>query len=92
MLGRSPENDLAVLKVDATDLPSAKLGSSDELQVGDEVIAIGNALALEGGLSVTRGIISAKDRTVPGGERRARSTASCRPTRPSTRATRVVRS
>ena len=35
------------------------------LQVGDEVIAIGNALALEGGLSVTRGIISAKDRTVP---------------------------
>ncbi|MGZ4690533.1 MAG: S1C family serine protease [Acidimicrobiia bacterium] len=65
VLGRSTDNDLAVLKVDATGLPVAKLGSSDKLQVGDEVIAIGNALALEGGLSVTRGIISAKDRTVP---------------------------
>lgn len=65
ILGRSPENDLAVLKVDATNLPFAKLGSSDRLQVGDGVIAIGNALALEGGLSVTQGIISAKDRTVP---------------------------
>ncbi len=65
ILGRSSDNDLAVLKVDATGLPVAKLGSSDKLQVGDEVIAIGNALALEGGLSVTRGIISAKGRTVP---------------------------
>jgi putative serine protease PepD len=65
VLGRSPEYDLAVLKVDAKSLPFANLGSSEKLQVGDEVIAIGNALALEGGLSVTRGIISAKDRTVP---------------------------
>jgi S1-C subfamily serine protease len=65
VLGTSADNDLAVLKVDATDLPFAKLGSSDAMQVGDEVIAIGNALALEGGLSVTRGIISATDRTVP---------------------------
>jgi putative serine protease PepD len=65
VLGRSPEYDLAVLKVDSKNLPFANLGSSDKLQVGDEVIAIGNALALEGGLSVTRGIISAKDRTVP---------------------------
>jgi putative serine protease PepD len=65
VLGTSVDNDLAVLKVDATGLPTAKLGSSDALQVGDEVIAIGNALALEGGLSVTRGIISAKGRTVP---------------------------
>ena len=54
-----------MLKVDATDLPTAKLGSSDALQVGDEVVAIGNALALEGGLSVTEGIISGKGRTVP---------------------------
>ena len=62
VVGRSTDNDLAVLKVDATGLPFAQLGSSDKLQVGDEVVAIGNALALEGGLSV---IISAKDRTVP---------------------------
>ncbi len=65
VLGTSTDNDLAVLKVDATGLPFAKLGNSDETQVGDEVIAIGNALALEGGLSVTRGIISATGRTVP---------------------------
>jgi S1-C subfamily serine protease len=65
VVGRSTDNDLAVLKVDGTGLPFAQLGSSDKLQVGDEVVAIGNALALEGGLSVTRGIISAKDRTVP---------------------------
>ncbi len=65
VLGTSVDNDLAVLKVDATGLPFAKLGSSDQTQVGDEVIAIGNALALEGGLSVTQGIISATGRTVP---------------------------
>jgi S1-C subfamily serine protease len=65
ILGRSPDVDLAVLKVDAKNLPTAKLGDSNALQVGDDVVAIGNALALEGGLSVTQGIISAKDRTVP---------------------------
>jgi len=65
VLGTSADNDLAVLKVEATGLPFATLGSSEALQVGDEVIAIGNALALDGGLSVTRGIISAKERTVP---------------------------
>lgn len=64
-LGMSPDNDLAVLKVDGSNLPTVKLGSSEKLAVGDDVIAIGNALALEGGLSVTRGIISAKGRTVP---------------------------
>jgi S1-C subfamily serine protease len=68
VLGRSSDNDLAVLKVDATDLPTLKLGSSEQLQVGDDVVAIGNALALEGGLSVTQGIISQKGRTVPESE------------------------
>ncbi len=64
VLGRSADNDLAVLRVDATGLPTLPLGSSEAAQVGDDVVAIGNALALEGGLSVTRGIISAKKRTV----------------------------
>ena len=68
LLGRAPEYDLAVLKVDATNLPTVKLGSSDALQVGDEVVAVGNALALQGGLSVTEGIISGKGRVVPEGE------------------------
>src|SRR2546423_1825749 len=64
VLGRDPTTDLAVLKVDASDLPVAGLGDSGALKVGDDVIAIGNALALEGGPTVTRGIVSAEDRTI----------------------------
>jgi len=64
IVGRDPSADLAVLKVARTGLPAVELGDSDVVQVGDEVVAIGNALALEGGLSVTRGIISGTDRTV----------------------------
>jgi putative serine protease PepD len=64
IVGRDPSTDLAVLKVDRTGLPIIQLGDSDSAQVGDAVVAIGNALALEGGLSVTRGIISGTDRTV----------------------------
>lgn len=65
LLGRAPEYDLAVIKVDGKNLPTAKLGSSDALAVGDQVVAVGNALALKGGLSVTEGIVSGKGRTVP---------------------------
>ncbi len=65
LLGRAAEFDLAVIKVDAKNLPTAKLGTSDEIQVGDQVVAVGNALALQGGLSVTQGIISGKGRPVP---------------------------
>lgn len=65
LLGRAPEYDLAVIKVDGKNLPTVKLGSSDAMQVGDEVVAVGNALALKGGLSVTEGIVSGKGRTVP---------------------------
>ncbi len=64
VVGRSTGNDLAVLKVDAHDLPTAELGDSNTLQVGDQVLAIGNALALEGGPSVTQGIVSAKGRQI----------------------------
>ncbi len=65
LVGRDPSVDLAVLKVDANGLAAVQLGDSEKVQVGDRVIAIGNALALEGGLSVTQGIISGLDRTVP---------------------------
>lgn len=64
LLGTDPLNDLAVLKIEGNDFPAAKLGSSNKTVVGDDVIAIGNALALEGGLSVTRGIVSGKDRII----------------------------
>lgn len=64
VLGRDASVDLAVLKVEASGLSPAALGDSERLRVGDDVVAIGNALALEGGPTVTRGIVSAKDRTI----------------------------
>jgi serine protease Do len=64
VLGKDPSTDLAVVKVDAGGLPTAVLGDSEQLKVGDDVVAIGNALALEGGPTVTRGIVSALNRTI----------------------------
>ena len=58
-------NDLALLKIDgASNLPTVELGSSDALRVGDDVVAIGNALDLRGGFTVTRGIVSALNRSI----------------------------
>lgn len=64
VVGRDEISDLAVLKVEASDLTAAPLGSSDELRVGDRVIAVGNALALSGGPTVTEGIVSALERSI----------------------------
>jgi S1-C subfamily serine protease len=64
VIGGDCEHDLAVLKIDATDLPTVELGNSSALQLGQRVVAIGYALALEGGPSVTTGIVSSLDRTV----------------------------
>jgi S1-C subfamily serine protease len=65
LLGSDPANDLALLKISgASALATATLGDSDAVEVGDDVVAIGNALALPGGPSVTTGIISAKGRTL----------------------------
>ena len=68
VLGRDANADLAVLKVEAGGLPAVKLGRSDALVVGDSVVAIGNALALDGGPTVTQGIVSALDRTISAGD------------------------
>lgn len=67
VVGRSPENDIAVVKIDGDNLPVAKLGDSDTLRVGQWVVAIGNALGLEGGPTVTAGVVSALNRTLQPG-------------------------
>jgi serine protease Do len=51
-------SDLAIVKVNASNLPAAKVGNSDALRVGDWVVAIGNSLGM--GISATKGIVSAK--------------------------------
>jgi serine protease Do len=64
VIGGDSDHDLAVLKIDGTALPSVPLGDSSKLQLGQTVIALGYALALPGGPTVTEGIISALARTV----------------------------
>ncbi len=58
------EHDLAVLRVDASDLPALTLGDSANLAVGERVVAVGYALDLSGGPTVTSGIISSLGRTI----------------------------
>ncbi|MEO6123644.1 MAG: trypsin-like peptidase domain-containing protein [Ilumatobacteraceae bacterium] len=58
------DNDLALLQVDATGLTPATLADPDSTRVGDEVVAIGYALDLDGEASVTLGIVSALNRTI----------------------------
>ncbi|HZS07802.1 MAG TPA: trypsin-like peptidase domain-containing protein [Blastocatellia bacterium] len=88
VVGTDPPSDIAVLKIEATGLPTLPLGDSNQVQVGDVVLAVGNPLGV--GQTVTMGIIT------PAAARRARAAAvmriSCRPTRPSTAAIRAARS
>ena len=62
LIGTDPSTDLAVVKIDAKGLPAAALGNSDNVQVGEWAIAIGNPLGLMS--TVTAGIISAKGRSI----------------------------
>ncbi|HEX9968935.1 MAG TPA: trypsin-like peptidase domain-containing protein [Acidimicrobiales bacterium] len=65
LLGSNPASDVAVVRIrNASNLPTVQLGDSSKIEVGDNVVAIGNALALPGGPSVTLGIVSAKDRSI----------------------------
>ncbi len=61
LIGTDPETDIAVLKITADDLQPLPFGNSDEVEVGETVLAVGNPYGLEE--SVTQGIISAKGRT-----------------------------
>ena len=69
ILGTDPATDLAVVKIDAQNLPVAEFGDSSDIQVGEPAIAIGNPLGLEFRGSVTVGVISALNRSVQVGER-----------------------
>jgi serine protease Do len=65
VLGTDAAQDLALLQVEhVSNLPTVELGDSDAARVGDTVLAIGNALGLSGGLSVTEGIVSSTDRSL----------------------------
>ena len=64
IVGGDRITDLAVIKIDVQGLPIAQFGDSDELAGGDWIIALGNALALKGGPTVTLGIVSALGRTL----------------------------
>jgi len=64
VVGTDPSTDLAVLKVTAQDLQPIAIGSTDGLTVGDPAVAVGNPLGLEGGPSLTVGVLSAFNREV----------------------------
>lgn len=63
VMGTDDRSDVALLKIDATELPSVELGDSDDLQVGEWVLAIGSPFGLE--LTATQGIVSALGRNLP---------------------------
>ena len=65
VLGADAKTDVAVLKIDAKDLPSLPMGSSTELKVGQSVIAIGSPFGFDN--TVTAGVVSAKSRSLPDG-------------------------
>jgi S1-C subfamily serine protease len=64
VIGTDPQTDLAVVQISGNNLPVASVGDSNNLKVGDWTVAIGNALALQGGPTVTAGVVSALGRTV----------------------------
>jgi S1-C subfamily serine protease len=70
VVGADPLSDLAVLRAEGGDVPPARLGDADRLEVGQLVVAIGNPLGFAG--SVTAGVVSALGRALPVGGGRAR--------------------
>jgi S1-C subfamily serine protease len=66
VVGSDSSTDIAVIKVDADNLPAASLGDSEKLKVGQIALAIGNTLGLQGGPTVSMGVVSALGRPLPG--------------------------
>jgi len=66
VVGSDSSTDIAVIKVDADNLPGASLGDSEKLRVGQIALAIGNTLGLQGGPTVSMGVVSALGRPLPG--------------------------
>ncbi|MFZ9630321.1 MAG: S1C family serine protease [Ilumatobacteraceae bacterium] len=64
VLAADPNNDLALLKLDGVDVTPATIAEPTDIAVGDPVVAIGFALGLDGGATVTAGVVSALDRTM----------------------------
>jgi S1-C subfamily serine protease len=64
LVGTDAVTDLAVLQIDATNLTAIEIGSTESLQIGETTIAVGNPLGLEGGASLTVGVLSAFNRRV----------------------------
>jgi putative serine protease PepD len=65
LIAADAANDVALIRITgASGLPTVTLGRSADLKVGDDVVAIGNALDLKGGFTVTRGIVSALNRSI----------------------------
>lgn len=64
LVGTDEMTDIAVVKIDAKNLPSARFGNSDDIMVGEPVVAIGNPMGLALHGSVTVGVISAIDRSI----------------------------
>ena len=66
LIGKDPSTDIALLKIEAEDLPAMSFGNSDMLKVGEGVLAVGNPMGLN--CTVTAGIVSAKSRALGGGK------------------------
>ena len=67
VVGTDPATDVAIIKVDAKDLPTIPMGNSDNLRLGEWVLAIGSPLGAQLRSTITAGIVSAKGRSMPDG-------------------------
>ena len=67
IVGTDPATDVAIIKVDAENLPTLPLGDSDQLRLGEWVLAIGSPLGAQLRSTITAGIVSAKGRSMPDG-------------------------